>query len=274
MELESENKLLDALKNIPEQGTSIAVLKQMSSEGINEIIIKEEKVLLPLVQLNRNHQFNNIEKFCNYIKKFKYQNTVVYFDNQGSLAHCVIDEFAKEGSPEIIQCQTMNKKLFYLIENIERIQSSNELLFFVKSNKKKIEDFTHFYQTMSALKISSSVEKLDVQGKSSEYNYIIKAEVKGVVKGGPVELPERLVLLFEDNNNSQAEFYKINADIYYTIKNNNEVHIQIIVENKDDLFKKMSENYFEILQNNLPTDVLLVYGYPKYENVKRYGKND
>lgn len=271
--MEDENKIIDAIKNIPDEGTAISILKQMEEDGIAKIVVREETVLPPLVTLNRNHTFTNIEKFCSYINQFKSKNSVVYFNAESGLAHCVLDEYKTEGQPEIISCFVLNKKLFDTIAIIERIQASGELLQFAKNNKKKFTDFIAFYQTMSALKVSSSVEKLDVQGKSSEYSYIVKAEVKGVVKGGPVELPDRLIFRFDDMNANLMVpvSYFISADIYYTVRKDTEIFIEIKVENKDELRNEMCLNYLTELEKHIPKDVLLVRGNPNYNVVKRYG---
>jgi hypothetical protein len=274
--MEDENKIIDAIKNIPAEGTAISILEQMHNDGIQEIIISEKKVLLPKVELNRGHCFNNIEKFCAYLEQFKSKSTVVYFDADAGLAHCVLDEYKTEGQPEIISCVVLNKKLFDTIAIIERIQSSGELLQFAKNNKKKLTDFIAFYQTMSALKVSSSVEKLEVQGKSSEYSYIVKAEVKGIVKGGPVELPDRLIFRFDDMNANLLlpVSYFISADIYYTVRKDTEIFIEIKVENKYELRNEMVLSYLLELEKHIPKDVLLVRGVPNYNVVKRYNTND
>jgi hypothetical protein len=274
--MDDENKIIDAIKNIPEEGTAISILEQMHEEGIQEIIISEKKVLLPRIELNRNHTFTNIEKFCKYIEQFKSKSTVVYFNVEDGIAHCVLDEFKTDGTPEILYCTVLNKKLLDMISVIERISTSGELLSFVKNNKKKVDNFMNFYQIMSALKVSSSVEKLDIQGKNSEYSYIVKAEVKGIVKGGPVELPDRIQVTFEDfyADISVPFPYYILADIYYTVKKDNEIFIEIKVENKEALRNQMSNNYYIQIEQFIPKDVLLVWGAPNYNVVKRYNKHD
>lgn len=274
--MEDENRIINAIKNIPDEGTAVSIVKELNDLDILGLTVKIEKTLLPRVELNRNHKFTNIQKFCSYINQFKSKNTVVYFDAELGFAHCVLDEHKTDGMPETLQCLVLNKKLFDTIAIIERISTSAELLAFVKNNKKKVGDFINFYQVMSALKVSSSVEKLDVQGKNSEYSYIVKAEVKGIVKGGPVELPDRISVTFEDyySDISVPYPYFILADIYYTVKKDSEIFIEIKVENKEVLRNQMSANYYSQLEQFIPKDVLLVWGAPNYDMVRRYNRHD
>lgn len=270
--MDDNQTVKEALTIMPEEGSFLSVSNKMDEEGIKEIIFKKEQSLPELMEFNRNHRFNNIKAFIKYVDRYKLSTTTLYYDSKNSKCHCLLDELDTIGGPVLLECSIDDKSLFYEIERLENIRNGADFLEYIKGNKRSVENFAELFHLMSAIKVSSSIERLDIQGKNSENSFIIKTEVKGQVRGEPKELPDSLSVYFNDYamDFNQAPVYQIMADIYYSASKEGTLSIQIKVNNKKELKNMINSVYYKFIEENAPEGVLVTIGEPNLKPLLRH----
>lgn len=268
-----ENTVEELIKTLPEKNTIFSLSKQLGEESGSEIVIKHEQVIPEEKDLRTNHQFKNLKSFMGYVDKYKSKDTTLYYDRENQTCHCVIDEWDSGGGSTIINCEVKTAGLSQSINDIQSIRDGREFVSWLKKNKLNVDNFRDLFFLMSAIKISSSVEKTDISGKKSENSFTIKTEIKGVQKGEPVELPDELSFVYNDYSLSFEDpvQYKVNCDIYYHANKDGELKVEIVANNTEDLRNQQDKCFYDFICKNSPDDVLVTIGTPKYVEIKREG---
>lgn len=275
--VEAKEGLYDIISDVPESGTSLSIIKDFDKKGIATLTIKHEKEPREekeSVKYRKSHTFYNIETFVEYIDKYKSSDTVIYYDYENSKISCVLNEEEIDGNPELLVCRIDNKSLNGEMNDIESIRDSEDFLLYIKTRKSLVANFFLHLNLMSAIEISTSVEKLDVTGKASENKYIIKTTVQGQERGEPRDLPDVLSVGFEDYSMSFNEpvLYVIEVDIYYKVAPDGNLRIHLIVSNKDLLWNELNKNFYSYIKKNSPEGCLVVIGSPDFKKQEYYNR--
>ena len=274
-DIEIENSVEELVKELPEEHTIFSLSKQLDKEEGSKITIKHEEIKKEEKKFKRKHVFRNLESFMKYIDRYKSddKSTSLYYDRENKTCHCVLFEREESGGNEIINCDVDTSGLINSIREVHSINDGDEFLSWLKENKLNVDNFRDLFFLMSAIKISSKVEKTDIKGKNAEYNYTIKTEIMGEEKGEPVELPDSMSFVYKDYSLSFEEpvVYKIECDIYYRADREGNLRIEIIANNQKELKNQQDKTFYSFICDNAPEDVLVTIGTPDYTNIKMEG---
>lgn len=258
------------------QITAFEIIEGMEGLEAKTLKIHHEDILPEKSEYRRCHRFSNIGTFLSYIAKYKTKDTVIYFNPEASCCFCILDDVKTIGGEELLTCSLLCNKLGKEIEDVESVSSAIGFLDFIKRRKKLVHNFAQLAMLFSAIKISNSVETLDIKGKNSEYNLIVKSTIQGQEKGTPASLPDLFEFEFVDYSMSfdTPMKYIITADLYYQVTKEHKLQISIFVNNKDEVINQMHKQYFDLISKSAPPDTLVVIGKPVLQSVKRVDEID
>lgn len=258
-------ELSNLVKTIsPGEITAFSIIEKMGELGTKTLQVETTKVLAEEKELRKNHTFFDVSTFIKYIDKYKTAHTTIYENISENKLYCVLDESKLTGGAELLHCNFDGQKLANEISLTKHIQDAAGFLSFIKSRRRKFNNFLELYSLMSSVKISSSIEKTDVKGKRSENSFIVKHTVMGQEKGEPKEFPDNFEFDFDDMSMGvdEVRLYTISCDVYYSVNSENDMVLEVIVSNEEKLIQDYKNNCHEFLVNNVPSGVLVVAGKP------------